>query len=192
MQKLFVPYSGITLYDGSIVMLERFPGRKWIVHYGWYRYLNDQQIGWYFCSIPDQSILPVTNEDLQGIIVLGDKGCRPEPPHPGCSIPFSPEMAYELDRAWLTVETIEQRDALNTRIIPNGKVIKVNDTGASNQPGYYYYDQSEQVWKEETFGIDKDSYLTKDEASTLYVNESEMQEFVAQSIQSNLEWKNIT
>lgn len=183
---LVVPDTGIQIVDGTIVILARFPGTKWIVHNGWYSYQGKQYMGWYFCSIPAQTIIPVNDEDLRLLTVVssdGGESCPPGPypppcppypppcppypppfvpgPPPHCGINFTPQMADELDRAWITVETIAQRDKLNTRLLPNGKIVKVNNVSGSVK--YYSWNQATMVWDEETFGINPDNFVTHEE-----------------------------
>lgn len=107
MNYLKVPDSNIQLTDGSVVMLARFPGTKWVVHYGWYEYAGRRNMGWYFSSIPAQTVIPATTQDLQLIVVIdqgdvteeivvtnsgtpttfpGPGPCPPSPPAP----PFEP------------------------------------------------------------------------------------------------------
>lgn len=96
MNRLTIPDTNTELSDGSIVILAKYPGVKWILHNGWYTYNNQQCMGWYFCSIPSQTILPVTAVDLRLLTVLSNdgssitEGCLPpcsnmHPHHP----PFS-------------------------------------------------------------------------------------------------------
>lgn len=100
MNYIKVPDSDIKLTDGSVVMLARFPGTKWAVHYGWYEYLGRQSMGWYFSSIPAQTVIPVTLKDLQLIVLVesgsddsGSSGTPdvpiPCPPGP-CPPPYPP------------------------------------------------------------------------------------------------------
>lgn len=84
---LKIPCSEQRLVDGSIVILDRFPNTKWIVHNGWYTYQNVRYNGWYFSSIPSRTILPCSDRDLRHLVVISgsDCGCdcKPEPgPHP--------------------------------------------------------------------------------------------------------------
>lgn len=80
---LIVPNTGLELVDGSIVMITKFPDTKWIVHYGWYSFNDQPSMGWYFCSIPDKTILPVSEDDLNTVIVISTEcGCCPCPPNP--------------------------------------------------------------------------------------------------------------
>ena len=87
MNYISVPDSSLHLVDGNIVMLERFPGIKWVLHNGWYNYNGRQYMGWYFSSIPSQTILPVSNQDLRMITLVSSKSNNeypeyPAPPHP--------------------------------------------------------------------------------------------------------------
>lgn len=186
MNQLIVPDTGVQLVDGSIVILSRFPGTKWIVHNGWYTYQGQQYMGWYFCSIPSQTIMPVSNTDLRLLTVVNDSGCGcnpgpvPTPPEPSCPcppcpgpqpIPFTPKMAFQLDRAWISVDTIAQRDQLSDskKLLPDGKIVRVNET-PDGTPAYYRWSQVKQVWETETFGIDTSNFLTEAKANTLYAS----------------------
>lgn len=96
---LNIPNSKTKLKDGSVVMLRRFPGTKWLVHNGWYTYNGRNYTGWYFCSIPAQTVLPVSPQDLIDIIVVSDKDSQPvpEPPVPRPwpdPVPPMPPMPY--------------------------------------------------------------------------------------------------
>lgn len=169
MSDKLVTDSGLEIYDGSIVMLARFPGTKWVVHKGWYTYNGTQYSGWYFSSIPAHTTLPVSTTDLAGIVVVSNSGCscvHPGPPIPPCSEEsnLKPWMVNELNRAWITVDTMEQLSRLNNRLIPSGKVVRVNDKGDGN-PGYYRYNQAKREWETETFGIDTSNFVSKDELS---------------------------
>lgn len=85
---LKIPCSEQRLVDGSIVILDRFPNTKWIVHNDWYTYQNVRYNGWHFSSIPSRTILPCSDRDLCHLVVISggdcDCGCdcRPKPPHP--------------------------------------------------------------------------------------------------------------
>lgn len=65
-----VPNSNKRLYIGSIVVLDRLPDVKWIVKNGWYIYENVRYNGWYFCSIPADTILPVEESDLVNLTIV--------------------------------------------------------------------------------------------------------------------------
>lgn len=160
--------SGIQIVDGSIVILARFPGTKWIVHKGWHAYQCNQYNGWYLSSIPSQTTMPLVDSDLIGIKVVGGECPYPDHPFPSPNPPIpggggmKPEMAWELNRAWITVDTIEQLSRLNRRLVPDGKIVRVNDTGDGTAK-YYRYDQAKSIWTEEYFGVDTTNFVSKDD-----------------------------
>ncbi len=204
MDKLVVPGTGVELVDGSIVILARFPGTKWIVHNGWYSYQGIQSFGWYFCAIPSQTILPVSDEDLKLITVV-DSGCCPSypsgscPPYlpypPGACPPYPPEMppvftkqrAWQLSRAWISVDTITQRDNLDKGIITDGKIVRVNET-PDGTPGYFRWDAAKNNWVPETFGLDLDQYVTTDQVKEL-IEESYNSEQFGSAVQATIDQK---
>lgn len=150
--------TGVIINDGSVVILSQYPNVKWLIKNGWYTYRGKQYNGWYFSSIPANNTMPVDTSDLSGITLVSGPNCCPPPPGPVPPGPgpseerFTHEMRNQLERAWITVDTIEQRDRLNIRLVPDGKVVKVNDVGGSVK--YYSYDQSLSTWVEEVFGLD--------------------------------------
>lgn len=183
MNQLIVPSTGLKLVDGSIVMLARYPGTKWIVHNGWYTFNNQQSMGWYFCSIPSKLIVPANDEDLNSLTLVSEGGqecpCPPYPPHPHPYPPhpqpptphpehlekFTESLKNELDAAFISVDTIADRNALldNDRKLPNGKLVRVNYIDDSEGHKYYRWDANNEVWKEESFGIDDSKYVTKEQ-----------------------------
>ena len=187
MNCLTIPDTGVKLVDGSVVTLARFPGIKWIIHSGWYTYMNQQFMGWYFCSIPDQQVLPISDDDLKLLTVVSTNGghiCPPPPPAPAPSpchphpwhIP--PEMKYEIDRAFITVDTIAQRNELNKRLLPHGKIVRVNNVSGS--PEYYEWDQVNQIWSVLSVGAVSGNYLTQETADGLYASKSAVEELQRQ------------
>lgn len=91
-----VPNSDLKLVDGSVVMLARFPGTKWVVHEGWYTYNSSQYSGWYFCSIPAKTVIPVNEQDMVGIVLVSGKYEETEPEIPGCPPVICPPIAPDL------------------------------------------------------------------------------------------------
>lgn len=83
MSSIKVPNTGATISDGTIVMLARFPGVRWIVHDGWYTYNGQQYSGWYFSSIPANTVLPMNNQDLATLTVVSGTGSETGPDIPG-------------------------------------------------------------------------------------------------------------
>ena len=81
------------------------------------------------------------------------------PPGPGGGLDHV--MKHELERAWITVDTREQLSLLNKRLVPDGKIVRVNDVGDGTAK-YYRYDQSNSIWTEEYFGVDTTNFVTRD------------------------------
>lgn len=182
MSDILITDSGSQISDGTIVVLARFPGTRWIVHHGWYTYQGNQCMGWYFSSIPSQTILPLTSDELVGVQIIStsDGCCYPNVPCPppssdcGGDTEFTHEMKHELERAWITVDTMEQLSRLNRRLVPNGKIVRVNDSG-SGSANYYRYNQATQSWEIEHFGIDTNQFVTKDSMKDEVKSEVESQ-----------------
>ena len=101
MEYLNIPGSNIRLSDGSIVVLDRFPGVKWVVHNGWYRYNGKQYQGWYFSSIPAQTIVPVSDSDLRLLTVLSNGECDMSSGYPNNpTYPMDPGCPSPPDGSW--------------------------------------------------------------------------------------------
>ena len=200
MNCIHIPGSNQVLYDGSIVILANYPNTKWIVHEGWYTYNGKQYHGWYFCEIPSQTILPVNEDDLKTLTIVDNGcGCPPGPPGPPMppmpDRPFTPQMAWELDRAWISVPTIAHRDNLNKRFLPDGKIVRVDEV-TPGVPGYFRWDQVSQTWVDETFGIDVSEFVTSSEVATQISNSlapinNQIQNINKSitTIESDLDWK---
>lgn len=179
MNYIEVPNSNIKLVDGSVVMLARFPGTKWVVHYGWYEYSGCRSMGWYFSSIPAQTVIPVTSSDLQ-LIVLVEPGSTVDPdlppfppgpyppPYPPGPIPpgpippgpippapappavFTQSDKYFLDSAWITLPSIQYRDMLPfIGRVPDGKVVKIDNEDGISK--YYAWNAKYQRWDEKFY-----------------------------------------
>lgn len=234
MNTLVVPDSGLELSVGDLVMLERFPGTKWTVNYGWYTYNTYQAMGWYFCAIPTKTVLPASGDDLASVTLLakaasGCCNCNPYGPPPGYPptsgtggttdgttgsgtgtdssgttsnnrpyptppppTPIPPELIKEVDRAFITVDTIAQRDMLSSmKMLPHGKLVKVNYTPYDTVK-YYSWNLVCQQWDEVDFAgsdIDTDDFLTDEEAADIYITkEAANDTFVTASM---LSWEPI-
>lgn len=145
---LVIPGTNIRLYDGDIVKISGKPRIKWVVHTGWYLYDGNQNFGWYFVSIKNGDILPAATIDLtrctldtvktQGSGVADGKVVN-------YTRPFTLADAELLNRTFITVDTIEQRDNLDQNKLINGRMIRVNDVGGA--PAYYVWNAADKVWE---------------------------------------------
>lgn len=176
-QYIIIPGTQQRVYDGTVVILNRLPNLKWIIHYGYYTYGGRKQKGWYFSSIPSDSIMPVFNEDLVAMRIID--GGQPEPgpcppgppipppgpfpPGPGpvpVPIPFTPADKKQVDEAMLTVNSIADRDKLSSRFLQNGKVVRVNDSDGHGKIEYYSWNSTTRTWEEASLGY---RYMTREE-----------------------------
>lgn len=154
MDKLFLPGANIEITDGTVVTLANYPGVKWIVHYGWYRYNNTQCYGWYFSSIPAQTVMPVTEEDLATCAVVVTPGGQCPPCPPPCPPPIPPcpppPIRPVADPAFITVQTIADRDRINAfgKYVPEGKLVRVNNV--EGEVKYYAWNSYDSRWDETT------------------------------------------
>ena len=207
MKTLILPNTNTYLVDGSIVELARFPGMKWVVHYGWYTYKGNQTSGWYFSSIPSQTTIPVKDEDLRTLTVIsGDCECHcppggvewdddtcpgpgPKPPRPEDAC--TPKRRWELDRAAISVNTIAERDLLNKdRLLPDGKLVRVSEC-PDGTTKYFAWNQATQTWDEESFGsgASVDAYSRKEADDKFATKESVASEVSAQIEATDIDGK---
>jgi hypothetical protein len=211
-----IPNTDIKLVDGNIVVLDRFPGLKWVLHFGWYDYQGQSYQGWYFSSIPSQTIPPVSQQDLRMLQVVSTKSndAQPEFPAPpdhhpqesmGCPHPifppvpplpemdrpafFSVKCKEELDAAFITVPTIKKRNRLHN--LPDGKIVRVNNV--NGKPKYYVWSAYEEQWndlplvfQEDLDGLLDDYYTSTQINEYLSEIHSDIDE-IAQSAQTSSE-----
>lgn len=148
MNVYIIPNTGERMYDGSIVTIATYPNIKWIAHYGWYVVNHQTYCGWYFKSIPSNITLSINSIDPSGIHVIDT---RPKPDDPSVYTKFTIKDKEMLDSAFISVNNLAQRDQLPISEIPNGKLVRVNDTG-EGRPGYYAWNAIAEQW-EESFHI---------------------------------------
>lgn len=169
---IIIPGSNKRVYSGSIVMLYRLPGTKWIIHNGYYTYSGRKMKGWYFSSIPSETVMPVFNEDLVAMKVISDvqptppcpPGPKPPeppgPPTPPAPEPtiYTPEDKETVARSMITVDTLEQRDKLSSDDLIDGKIVRVNDVDGKVQ--IYEWDKENSAWIIAKLG---DEFMTREE-----------------------------
>ena len=165
---ILIPGTQTRLYDGTVVILNRLPGTKWIVHNGYYEYNGVKQKGWYLSSIPSGTTMPVFNEDLVALRIVDEHcPCPPHPPippgpppGPPAPIPliFTKEDKEMIDRSMVTVATLADRDRLSSEDLIGGKIVRVNNAYGAVE--YYEWDSNNAAWKPATLGY---RYMTRDE-----------------------------
>ena len=189
MQEYIITPEGKTLYDGTIVMIRRFPATKWILHQGFYSFEGAKLSGWYFVSIPGEATMPMYDSDLYGIrVISGANPCPPcPPPYPPQPYPPTPPgpcpgppmtypyTRYDRDtvyRAAMTVDNVHELHALQRRDIQDGKIVRVNDYEGRIE--YFEWSVKEQVWKLLSLGdrypdisYISDTYATKESVEAI-------------------------
>jgi len=146
-----IPNTSVRLYDGDIVKISKYPKFKWIVHCGWYIDDNRQNYGWYLCNIKSGKTIPVNTIDLTTCTLISSytQGSTfRSGPELNYTRPFTDSDAEMLSRTFISVDTIEQRDNLDTCKLINGRMVRVNDVEGSI--AYYAWNAETQTWDDAT------------------------------------------
>ena len=144
---IVIPGTNVRLYDGDIVKISTKPRVKWIVHLGWYIYQDAQNFGWYFVSIKDGEIAPVSIIDLTlcTLVTTKTQGSGIEDGKViNYTRPFTLEDAQTLNRTFISLDTIEQRDNIDPKHLVNGRIVRVNNVGGAS--AYYIWNSSTNEW----------------------------------------------
>lgn len=145
---IVIPGTNIRLYDSDIVKISNKPRVKWIVHSGWFIYDNVQNFGWYFESIKTGEILPVSIIDLS-LCTLVETKTQGSNRYDGKVVnytrPFTDNDAEVLNRTFITLDTLEQRNNLDINKLINGRIVRVNDVGGA--PAYYIWNAETREWE---------------------------------------------
>jgi len=144
---IVIPGTDIRLYDGDIVKISNKPRVKWVVHLGWFIYQDVQNFGWYFVSIKNGEILPVSAIDLTlcTLVTAKTQGSGIEDGKVvNYTRPFTLEDAQTLNRTFITLDTIEQRDNIDPKHLVNGRIVRINDVGGAS--AYYIWNASTKEW----------------------------------------------
>jgi len=150
---IVIPGTNIRLYDGDIVKISNRPKIKWVVHYGWFAYQGAQSYGWYLVCDEINELLPAYIIDLTlctlvSVRTVGSELCD------GKEIeytePFTPADLETLNRTFISVETLEQRDNIDPKTLINGRMVRVNFV--EGFPKYYAWNSDNAAWDEVTDG----------------------------------------
>lgn len=155
---------GIEVIDGAILSFGDDPC-KYILHYGPYKVTSVTSVcgpvtritGWYVQQFGSGVAIPISDDMLSickvhntgaEITVTGSpSGCRP--PHKVCRPSpetFTSQDKYQLDRSWLTVDTVAERDALPKTSVMTGRIVEVNNATQDGEPSYYRWNYKTQEW----------------------------------------------
>lgn len=174
MRYLTLPDSNVRLYPGSVVIFPDPPDIRWILHVGWYSYEGERFMGWYFRSIPVGDIIPYEKADISNMIVVDNAApCPPVPPVPPgpCpppddpAVPFKRSLRDMLYAAFITVQTLEDLHNLDTSVIPDGKLVRVNDVLGVTK--YYAWNAPHSEWDAIDIFPDLSDYVTLEQFDVL-------------------------
>ena len=152
-KSIVIPGTNIRLYDGDLVTITNRPHIKWVVHYGWFIFQNAQNHDWYFSSIRNGETLPVAQVDLTTVSLATSKtqgSTFEDGKVVNYTTVFTAEDAQTLNRTFISVDTIAQRDNIDKTKLSDGRLVRVNDDGGIAR--YYAWNSSTNSWSEVDFG----------------------------------------
>ena len=152
-KSIVIPGTNIRLYDGDLVTITNRPHIKWVVHYGWFIFQNSQNHDWYFSAINNGENLPVSSVDLTLVSLVTSKtlgSVYQDGKVVNYTTVFTEADAHNLNSAFISVDTINQRDNLDKTKLTNGKLVRVNNCGGT--PKYFAWDFSSKTWDEVDWG----------------------------------------
>ena len=152
-KSIVIPGTNIKLYDGDLVTITNRPHIKWVVHYGWFIFQNVQNHDWYLSAITTGEILPLNAIDLT-LISLTTSHTLGSVHEDGKKVNytqvFTANDAETLNRTFITVDNIAQRDNLDKNKLVDGRLVRVNEDGGI--PRYYAWNASTNSWSEVDWG----------------------------------------
>lgn len=148
-----IPETGKIIYNGDTVILSEYPDTIAVVAYGWYRYEENAMNGWHFILLPAKTIVPATQVNLSLLTIVPNSSDDDRNP-----IPLSPELCDIESRAFITLDSIAQRDKLITEFMPNGRIVRVNDS-VNHTSNYYEWNVETQSWDDWNIGSLVDGYM---------------------------------
>lgn len=137
-----IPETGKIIYNGDTVILSEYPDTIAVVAYGWYNYEENAMNGWHFILLPAKTIVPATQVNLSLLTVVPNSSDDDRNP-----MPVSPELRDIESRAFITLDSITQRDKLITEFMPNGRIVRVNDS-VNHTSNYYEWNVETQSWED--------------------------------------------
>ena len=149
---IVVPGTNIRLYDNDVVRLSPNAELKYIVHSGWYIYQGVQNYGWYLVSIKNGNTMPVSAINLTTVQLVSSYtqgSAKYDGKKVNYTRPFTEHDGIVLNRTFITVDTIEQRDNLPKYEVTDGRMVRVNTVGSGY--AYYVWAEAEKKWKDITF-----------------------------------------
>ena len=148
-----IPETGKIIYNGDTVILSEYPDTIAVTAYGWYKYEENAMNGWHFILLPAKTIIPATQVNLSLLTVVPNSSDDDRNP-----IPLNPALQDIESRAFITLDSIAQRDKLITEFMPNGRIVRVNDS-TNNTSNYYEWNVETQSWDDWNIDSLVDGYM---------------------------------
>lgn len=143
---------------GDVAMLREYGNDKFLVCKGWFTYRGSRRNSWYFKQIPDGTIVPFFEVDLDDVVIVNsgsttdscncdhnhhhdhhncehDCNCPPKPPRPPKGKP---------NGDFTTVNTLDERNQLCFPYPPDGKIVRVNNV--KGEVKYYIWNAEDMKW----------------------------------------------
>ena len=151
MLKLNLP-CGDVAGDGSVIKLGS-DSTLYFLHFGKFKYDGKEYLDrWYLQKVGSTICIPISDEILSqaqvtsnSIDISSHLGCHCNP-NSDKQI-FTSEDKYTLDRTWITVDTLTERDSIPKGLVMNGRIVQVNQA-EDNESHYYRYNSSLENWVE--------------------------------------------
>lgn len=148
-----LPNTDIRLYDNDIITLTTNPTVRYILRYGWYICHGVQSYGWYVVSISDGTVLAISEIDLSTINLVStytqgstyDDGKKVN-----YTRPYTDHDVAILNRSFISLSSMSQRDNLDPSELTDGRVVRVNDIGDGSY-GYFVWSAIDKSWSSITF-----------------------------------------
>lgn len=148
-----IPETGKIIYNGDTVILSEYPDTIAVVAYGWYKYEENAMNGWHFILLPAKTVVPAAQVNLLLLTVVPNSSDDDRNP-----VPLSPELRDIESRAFITLDSIAQRDKLITEFMPNGRIVRVNDS-VNHTSNYYEWNVETQSWDDWNISSLVDGYM---------------------------------
>ena len=144
---LVIPGTNIRLYDGDTVKISTKQNKFCLVHHGWYNYQGVKNYGWYFDATNGSETIPATTIDLTlcQLVMDSTKGSIfTDGKVTNYTDIFTADDAETLNRTFISVETIKQRDNIDKNKLVNGRLVRVNNVNGI--PRYYSWNADMNDW----------------------------------------------
>lgn len=167
MRYLEVPQTDVKIDDNSKVI---YNDKLYLLSYDYYIEDDELKQGWLLKSEQHDSNIVVTDDMLMNIRpvthVANDCDDRKQCCLCNISMCSIDDTIYQADRAFITVNSIVDRDTLNHKLLIDGKMVRVNNVLNEDtnefEAKYYTWNATEETWAETHIEFSPDDYVDKE------------------------------